>query len=299
MTNPAFSPIYETVERDAARPLIELALREDLHDAGDLTCRALIEPDETAEVQVTARQSGVLSGGPVAQTVFEVLDQQVRWQTLTPDGHSVSPGQAVATVSGPLRSLLSGERTALNFLTHLSGIATLTSRFVKAVEETNAKILDTRKTHPGYRVLEKYAVRCGGGHNHRIGLYDGCLIKDNHLAAWSSHHPGSTIADAVRQSRERLGPKVPIEVEVDTLKQLADALDGDPEIILLDNMVPTELRAAVEMRNEHGSRTLLEASGGVTLHTVKAIAETGVERISIGGLTHSAIALDLAFDWVS
>ncbi len=299
MTNPAFLPVYDAVERDAARPLIELALREDLHDAGDLTCRALVEPDETAEVQVTARQSGVLAGGPVAQAVFEVLDEQVRWQTLTPDGSPVSPGQAVATVSGPLRSLLSGERTALNFLTHLSGIATLTNRFVKAVEETKAKILDTRKTHPGYRVLEKYAVRCGGGHNHRIGLYDGCLIKDNHLAAWSTHHPGSTIADAIRQSRERLGPKVPIEVEVDTLKQLADALNGDPEIILLDNMVPTELVAAVEIRNERGSRTLLEASGGVTLQTVKAIAESGVERISIGGLTHSAIALDLAFDWVS
>lgn len=297
--NPGLPPVFNPLERDAAVPLINLALREDLHDAGDLTCRALIEESETAKVQVTARQNGFLSGGPVGSDVFAVLDKRVNWETLTPDGNSVSPGQPVAIVSGPLRSLLSGERTALNFMTHLSGIATLTSRFVAAVEGTKAKILDTRKTHPGYRVLEKYAVRCGGGHNHRIGLYDGCLIKDNHLAAWSTHHPGSTIADAIRQSRERLGPQVPIEVEVDTLDQLADALNGDPEIVLLDNMTPSQLSDAVAMRDKRGSRTLLEASGGVTLETVRPIAETGVERISIGGLTHSAVALDLAFDWLS
>ncbi len=280
-------------------PLIDLALREDLHDAGDLTCRALIEENETAEVQVTARQGGVLSGGPVAELVFGTLDKRVTWKSSLPDGSPVSPGQAVAIVSGPLRSLLSGERTALNFMTHFSGIATLTNRFVEAVQGTRARILDTRKTHPGYRVLEKYAVRCGGGHNHRIGLFDGCLIKDNHLAAWSAHHPGSTIADAIRQSRERLGPNVPLEVEVDTLEQLADALNGDPDIVLLDNMAPPELLRAVAMRDNAGSQTLLEASGGVTLETVRPIAETGVERISIGGLTHSAVALDLAFDWIS
>jgi nicotinate-nucleotide pyrophosphorylase (carboxylating) len=201
----------------------------------------------------------------------------------------------VATVTGPLDKLLIGERTMLNFLTHLSGIATLTRRFVDAVAGTKAQILDTRKTLPGYRVLEKYAVRCGGGTNHRMGLYDGVLIKDNHLAAWTK---SESIADAIRTAR-RKSPGVSIEVEVDTLEQLREALKGQPEIVLLDNMTPARLREAVAIRDALNGQpqVLLEASGGVALETVREIALTGVERISIGALTHSAPALDLAFDW--
>jgi nicotinate-nucleotide pyrophosphorylase (carboxylating) len=290
------SSTFGAVEQDAAK-LIGLALAEDLRDVGDLTCRALIDERQTAAVQVTARQAGVLAGGPVARQVFSMLDPAVDWQTLVEDGSRVERGTAMARVSGPLRSLLTGERTALNFLTHLSGIATLTRRFVDAVAGTNAKILDTRKTHPGYRALEKYAVRCGGGTNHRLGLFDGCLIKDNHLAAWTTHHPGQSVADAVRHARQTLGEGVPVEVEVDTLDQLRDCLDAAPDIVLLDNMPPDSLREAVAIRDEISPGTLLEASGGVTLETVRAIAETGVERISSGALTHSAVALDLAFDW--
>lgn len=184
----------------------------------------------------------------------------------------------------------------LNFMTHLSGIATLTRRFVDAVRGTRAEVLDTRKTLPGWRLLEKYAVRCGGGTNHRMGLYDGVLIKDNHLAAWTE---SDSIAAAVETARQRSPAGVSIEVEVDTLDQLSDALRGGPDIVLLDNMDVATLRQAVNIRDHTAPRVLLEASGGVTLETVAAIAQTGVERISVGGLTHSAPALDLAFDWKS
>jgi nicotinate-nucleotide pyrophosphorylase (carboxylating) len=197
---------------------------------------------------------------------------------------------------GPLRSLLTGERTMLNFMTHLSGVATVTRQFVDAVQGTRAKILDTRKTFPGWRLLEKYAVRCGGGTNHRIGLYDGVLIKDNHIAAWSE---SSSIAAAVETARQSAPSGVSIEVEVDSIEQLKDAIHGHPDIVLLDNMDLDSLRASVAVRDRLAPKILLEASGGVTLATVTAIAQTGVERISVGALTHSAPALDLAFDWKS
>lgn len=291
------APGFGMLERTAATTLIELALQEDLADRGDLTCQALIDEAERGEVRVAARQAGILAGGPVAAMVFERLDQAVTWTELLADGSRLERGSAVATVSGPLRSLLTGERTALNFLTHLSGVASLTRRFVEAVAGTRAKILDTRKTHPGWRVLEKYAVRCGGGTNHRMGLYDGCLIKDNHLAGWAAANPGATIADAIRHARGRLPEGTPIEVEVDTLEQLRDALSARPDIVLLDNMGPDMLRRAVALRDELAPHVPLEASGGVTLDTVGEIARTGVERISAGALTHSATALDLGFDW--
>ena len=287
---------FGTSEQTAAETLIALALAEDLSSVGDLTCAALIRPDEQAAVQVVARKDGILSGSPIGRRVFARLDPSVRWKTHQRDGEHVTAGSAVATVIGPLRSLLIGERTMLNFMTHLSGIATLTRRFVDAVRGTRAEILDTRKTLPGWRLLEKYAVRCGGGTNHRMGLYDGVLIKDNHLAAWTE---SDSIAAAVETARQRSPAGISIEVEVDTLDQLTDALRGGPDIVLLDNMDVATLRQAVNMRDHTAPRVLLEASGGVTLETVAAIAQTGVERISVGGLTHSAPALDLAFDWKS
>lgn len=294
------SLVFCTPEQSAAEILIDLALKEDLHDVGDLTCRALITEEEQAAVQVVARQSGILAGTPVAQQVFAKLDSSVKWETHIPDGSQLEPGSIAATISGPLRSLLTGERTALNFLTHLSGIATLTRKFVDAVTGTEARVLDTRKTHPGYRVLEKYAVRAGGGTNHRMGLYDGILIKDNHLAAWAESGNGSSIAEAINQARNSVQKAgISIEVEVDTLEQLADALDGAPDIVLLDNMECDMLQKAIELRNTKAPGVLLEASGGIGLDNVAEIARTGVERISVGALTHSAVALDLAFDWKS
>jgi nicotinate-nucleotide pyrophosphorylase (carboxylating) len=203
----------------------------------------------------------------------------------------------VGSLEGPLRSLLTGERTALNFLTHLSGVATLTRKFVDAIAGTPARILDTRKTLPGWRTLQKYAVRCGGGTNHRLGLYDGCLIKDNHLAGWAVAHPASSVSDAIHRARQRLPAGTPIEVEVDTLEQLIAALVARPEIVLLDNMDPPALRKAVEIRDATAPEVQLEASGGIALENVAEIAATGIERISVGAITHSAPALDLAFDW--
>lgn len=284
-------------ERQAAEELIRLALAEDLRDIGDLTCQALVSPEERAEVLVVAREPGVFAGGPVAALVFEKLDPAAEWHGLVPDGATLERGTVAAKVTGPLSTLLTGERTALNFLQHLSGVATLTRKFVDAVAGTRAEILDTRKTIPGWRSLDKYAVRAGGGTNHRLGLYDGCLIKDNHLAAWSEWRKGATLADAVREARQKTPAGVSIEIEVDTLEQLADALGGAPDIVLLDNMPPDQLRKAVAIRDNRAPKVLLEASGGVTLETVAEIAKTGVERISSGALTHSARALDLAFDW--
>ena len=185
------TPTYEDRERQAAGRLIELAFAEDLDEAGDLTCQALISESTRAEVLVVARQQGVLAGGPIAEQVFSTLDPQVAWSLEVSDGTELTAGMCIAKIAGPLRSLLTGERTALNFLTHLSGIATLTDRYVEAVKPANVQILDTRKTLPGWRVLEKYAVRAGGGTNHRMGLFDGCLIKDNHLAAWGAWLPRS------------------------------------------------------------------------------------------------------------
>lgn len=271
-----------------------LALMEDLGDRGDLTCQALIAPNLLASVDVVARKPGVLAGAPVGRMVFAELDPAIEWEARCTDGAALERGTIVARVTGPLNSLLVGERTMLNFLTHLSGIATLTREFVRRVEGTRAVILDTRKTLPGYRRLAKYAVRCGGGTNHRLGLYDGVLIKDNHLAAWSAQ---ASVAEACRVAREKSPPDVSIEVEVDTLDQLRDALQGEPDIVLLDNMDLEQLRTAVSIRETSAPQVLLEASGGVTLETVRGIAETGVDRISVGALTHSAPTLDLAFDW--
>jgi nicotinate-nucleotide pyrophosphorylase (carboxylating) len=288
-------PVFTADDDQAARELIRLGLQEDLGERGDVTSQTLIDAGNTGTVQIVARRDGVLAGLPVAERVFEAVDRRVVVKPFVQDGASLAAGTVVADVSGPVRALLTGERTALNFLTHLSGVATLTRRFVNAIAGTRAVILDTRKTLPGYRRLQKYAVRCGGGTNHRLGLFDAILIKDNHLAAWSDG--GRDIADAVRFAREQAPAGVTVEVEVDTLAQLERVLPAGPSIVLLDNMSADEMRQAAERRNRIAPRVRLEASGGVTLETVLAIAETGVDRISIGALTHSAPALDLAFDW--
>ncbi|MBS0265073.1 MAG: carboxylating nicotinate-nucleotide diphosphorylase [Planctomycetes bacterium] len=280
----------------AAQKLIQLALLEDLADQGDVTTTALIPEGQTAQVQIVARQPGVLAGLPVGEMVFQKVDPSVRFQSLADDGTRLSAGQVVAELSGCLRSLLIGERTCLNFLTHLSGVATLTRRFVDAIAGTRAGIYDTRKTLPGWRVLEKQAVVAGGGKNHRMGLFDMVLIKDNHLAGWQTG-TGQSLAEAVRAARQKSPAGLRIEIEVDTLEQLKDALQGLPEIVLLDNMSLEELRQAVAWRDQHAPQVELEASGGVSLATVADIARTGVERISVGALTHSPPALDLAFDW--
>lgn len=288
---------FDEAQKTAAMQLIQLSLEEDLQHTGDLTCQALIQESDQAEIQIVARQPGVLAGSPLIPLIFSELNADVVCTDQLNDGTALEPGSVIATCAGPLTSLLTGERTVLNFLTHLSGIATLTAQYVEAVAGTKAVILDTRKTHPGWRVLEKYAVSAGGGTNHRMGLYDGILIKDNHLAAWATRHSQPSIAAAIRQARELVQGKKPIEVEVDTLEQLADALEAAPEIVLLDNMPPEMLREAIQMRDQRASQTLLEASGGINLETVRSIAETGVERISVGALTHSAVALDIGFDW--
>jgi nicotinate-nucleotide pyrophosphorylase (carboxylating) len=291
---------FTSDDRAAARTLINLALVEDLGTLGDLTSEALISADLQAIAQFVVRDDGILAGIDIAKLVFERIDPNVKWTTLVADGSGVLRGTAVAKIHGPLRSILSGERTALNFLTHLSGIATLTRRFVTAIGDAKAVLLDTRKTLPGWRRLEKYAVRAGGGTNHRMGLFDGCLIKDNHLAGWKSQSSHPSIAEAIAAARKALEARkvsIPIEVEVDSITQLKDALKGRPDIVLLDNMDLRTLQDAIKVRDAVDPHVLLEVSGGVTLATVAAIAATSVDRISVGALTHSAPALDIALDW--
>ena len=293
---------FGETQQKVARELIGMALEEDLGPGGDVTSRSLIPAEQTGRVRIVARAPGVLAGLPVALMVLDEVDKEVVFEPHCGDGSSLAPGTLVAEIAGRAQSLLRAERTCLNFLTHLSGVATLTRRYVEAVAGTRAGIYDTRKTLPGWRALEKYAVRAGGGRNHRMGLHDMVLIKDNHLAAWRAAATDRSIAAAVRAARERsdamVDAPIEVEVEVDTLEQLADALAGRPDTVLLDNMTPDQLREAVALRNERAPEVELEASGGVSLATVAAIAAAGVERISVGALTHSAPALDLAFDWI-
>jgi nicotinate-nucleotide pyrophosphorylase (carboxylating) len=289
-------PIFDQDSAYAAATLARMSLNEDLRDVGDVTCLSTIPADLQATVQIVSRESGVVCGLPLIPIVFRELASDVNVSVTVQDGDKVHRGTALASLTGPVRSLLTGERTILNFMTHLSGVASRTAQFVDAVAGTKARILDTRKTLPGYRALQKYAVRCGGGTNHRMGLFDGVLIKDNHLAARGDSACASAVADA-RRYMIATGRNTSIEIEVDTLEQLLDALKEKPEIVLLDNMSPEQLHKAVALRDQFGPTTLLEASGGITLQTVRSVAETGVERISVGGLTHSSPALDLGFDW--
>ena len=283
-------------EWSAAERLIHVALEEDLGSSFDVTTNFLVPEKAQGTVQVVSRQHGVLSGAPIAARVFSMLDPNVEWESLLEDGSKLAPGLVVARISGSMRSLLTGERTALNMLTMLSGVASRTREFVDRIAGTNASILDTRKTLPGIRALQKYAVRCGGGMNHRIGLFDAILVKDNHLAWFTD--AGHALNEVVPHLRMQAPPGMTIEIEVDSLDQLNALLPTGPDIVLLDNMLPHDLQAAVAMRDEMNRDVQLEASGGITLETVADIAQTGIDRISIGGLTHSAPALDLGFDWV-
>ncbi len=282
-------------EQQACDILVQLALAEDLDVVGDLTSQAIIPADLRGQAVFIARSAGVIAGLPIVPTVFAAITADMTCQQLVSDGTAVRAGDRLATVAGLMRALLSGERTSLNFLQRLSGVATRTRQFVDAVAGTRAQILDTRKTTPGWRLLEKYAVRCGGGHNHRLGLFDGILIKDNHVAALGSVATG--IGAAVRRAREFSHGRVPIEVEVDTLVQLDEALASRPDMVLLDNMTTATMREAVRRRDAMAPGVLLEASGGIRLEQVAEIAATGVDRISVGGLTHSAPALDIALDY--
>lgn len=266
---------------------VHTALAEDLGRAGDITSQATIPADRTATCVMAARKSGTIAGLPLAREAFRQFDPSVRFEALVEDGAVVEAGAAIARVAGPARSILSAERVALNYLGRLSGVATLTAEYVAAVEHTKARIIDTRKTTPGLRALEKYAVRCGGGMNHRYGLDDAFLIKDNHIAV------AGGIVPALRAAKAAAGHFVKIEVEVDSLEQLAEVLEEGADIVLLDNMDPSTLRKAVAMS---AGRIVTEASGGVTLESVRAIAESGVELIAIGALTHSARVLDIGLD---
>jgi nicotinate-nucleotide pyrophosphorylase (carboxylating) len=271
-------------------PVVRRALEEDLGSGGDITSRAVISSDATARAQVVAREEGVLAGVQPASLTFRLVDPTVELRFEADEGASIQAGEVVATVTGRTRSILTAERTALNFLGHLSGVATATGTLVTAVAGTDARICCTRKTTPGLRSLEKQAVRAGGGANHRYGLGDAILIKDNHVAA--SGGVAATVGAARRQS----GPATTIEIEVDTLDQLNEAIEAGATAVLLDNMAPPDLRRAVEMT---AGRAALEASGGVTAETVRAIAETGVNYISSGWITHSAPVLDFGLDFVS
>ena len=289
---------------DDCRHIVRLAIREDLDRQFDWTTLALADEEARAKAAVVTREAGVIAGIRAAQLAIQETGVDLQWTEVLADGAAVQAQDTIAEISGSARDLLTLERTLLNLLGRLSGIATLTNRFVTAIRGTGARIYDTRKTTPGWRRLEKYAVRCGGGTNHRTGLFDAILIKDNHLALASAGAVDATAA--VRQARqfvaemldsEHAAQQIIVEVEVDTLQQLRDVLAAGPDIVLLDNMSPQTLKEAVAIRDASCPKVELEASGGVHLDTVRAIAESGVERISVGSLTHSAVSLDIGLDW--
>ena len=269
-------------------PSVRAALEEDLGRAGDVTSELTIPQDQTAEARLVARKPGRIAGLVAAEIAFQLLNPALGFETIRPDGSQVEAGSLIATVTGPARSILGGERVALNFLGHLSGVATATAALVEAVRGTDARIVCTRKTLPNLRILQKYAVRCGGGFNHRFGLDDAVLIKDNHIAA------AGGIAPALQRVRDGLGHMVKVEIEVDTLGQLEEALALRADTILLDNMSLEDLRRAATLAK---GRAVLEASGNITRDSARAIAETGVDYISSGAITHSAPNLDIGLDF--
>lgn len=279
-------PEYFFPAADAERAIAQ-ALAEDV-GSGDITSIATVPESVLGRAVFQAKDTGVLCGIPVLQRVYAQIDPRVELEVLVEEGSPLTPGTRVAIVHGPARSLLTGERVALNFLQHLSAIATRTAGFVKLLEGTSTHIIDTRKTVPGLRALAKYAVRVGGGHNHRFGLYDGVLIKDNHIQAAGGIRP------AVARAREVAPHMLRVEVETESLEQVREALDAGADVILLDNMDLETRRQAVALCR---GRALTEASGGINEQTIRAIAETGVDLISVGALTHSVTALDISLDW--
>lgn len=267
---------------------VRAALAEDLGDAGDITSQSTVPADTRSQVVLRAREHGCIAGLDAARAAFRQMDPSLKIAVHAPDGSQVVPGDVIAAIEGNARAIVTGERVALNFLGHLSGIATATRKFVDAVAGTNTRICCTRKTTPGLRAFEKYAVRAGGGVNHRFGLYDAILIKDNHIAM------AGGIPAAINGARAKAGHMVRIEIEVDTLDQLKEALDIGVEAVLLDNMPPDVLTQAVEINQ---GRAALEASGGITLETAASVAATGVDYISVGWITHSAPCLDIGLDY--
>lgn len=269
-------------------PLVRNALLEDLGLAGDVTSAAVVPATHRSRVAMAARQPGVVAGLDASELAFQLVDPGIVMTRHVPDGTKVNAGEVIATIEGPSRGLLTAERTALNFLGHLSGIASVTGGIVEAIAGTKASIVCTRKTTPGLRALEKYAVRAGGGVNHRFALYDAVLIKDNHVAI------SGDVVEAIRRAKAGVGHMVKIEVEVDTLEQLREAMGEGVDAVLLDNMTPDQLRAAVDIV---AGRAITEASGRITPATAAAIAASGVDLISVGWLTHSAPTLDIGLDW--
>jgi nicotinate-nucleotide pyrophosphorylase (carboxylating) len=344
MTNDFEQIAWDDRLEDDCRQIVRLAIREDLDRGHDLTTLALVPEGIDESALVVARRPGIVAGMPAGRLALDEFDGRIEWQPLVADGDRFQAGTVIARIRGPARALLTAERTLLNLLGRLTGVATLTRTYVDAIAGTRARIYDTRKTTPGWRRLEKYAVRCGGGRNHRTGLFDAVLIKDNHLALgaaaraaeetpasrFSAAAAGASCesaaddasresaasgapsalrfrpADTVRMAREflaqaavwRAGRAPLVEVEVDTLEQLDEVLAAGPDIVLLDNMSPELLREAVRRRDAAVPRVELEASGGIQLDNVRLVALSGVDRISIGALTHSATSCDLALDWL-
>jgi len=285
---------------DDCRQLVRLAVREDLDRSLDWTTAILVPRETRGAARIVARNAGVAAGIAALPAILDELQIDVACEATATDGALLRPGTCVARLSGSARDLLTGERIVLNFLNRLTGIATLTRRYVDLLHGTSTRLYDTRKTAPGWRRLEKYAVRCGGARNHRLGLFDAVLIKDNHLAFAGALPP----AEAVRRARQHLAEhgdaairESIVEIEVDTLEQLRDVLPAAPDIVLLDNMTVSQLREAVAIRNALAPAVELEASGGIQIETLRAVAETGVDRISAGSLTHSAVAFDFGLDW--
>ena len=303
--------VWDARLADDVRKLIALAISEDLGASGDITTQALVPEHAMGTAVMHSRQSGVVAGLVTVPTIAAIVDSRLQWEPILQDGDTIGEGRTpMGTLTGPVASILTTERKLLNLVARLCGIATLTKSYVQEVVGTDAGVYDTRKTTLGWRRLEKYAVQCGGGRSHRTGLFDAILIKDNHLAFGMSSDTGTggryTPAEAVRKAREwskryarksaqNLSPL--IEIEVDSLQQLAEVLPESPDIVMLDNMMPEHICEAVAMRNKLGVPTELEASGGINLKTVRAIAETGIERISVGALTHSAVSLDIGLDY--
>ncbi|HEX6961953.1 MAG TPA: carboxylating nicotinate-nucleotide diphosphorylase [Lacipirellula sp.] len=299
---------WDAETEEDCRQLVRLAVREDLKRQQDWTTLALVPPDRSGAADIVARQAGVVVGVHVLATIIDEMAARLSLELNASDGDAIQPGARIARLKGSVRDLLTSERILLNFLGRLMGIATLSREYVDKIRGTKARIYDTRKTTPGWRRLDKYAVRCGGAQNHRTGLYDAILIKDNHLAQFAvpSQSRAQAAAAAVRQARQFLS-ELPaagsnpantiVEIEVDDLDQLRAVLPEGPDIVLLDNMSLDQLREAVAQRDAMAPAVELEASGGVNLETVRGIAETGVDRISVGGITHAARSLDVGLDW--
>ena len=306
-----FMPDYSTVTADAAlendvRLLVRLAIAEDLSDSVDWTTVCLIDDHRTGACQIVPRKSGVCAGLAILPWVVDEFEAELDLELLGKDGSSLRPGQPIARLTGNVRDLLTSERTVLNLLCRLCGVATITHSYVQAIAGYDAKVYDTRKTTPGWRLLEKYAVQCGGGRNHRRGLYDGFLIKDNHLQLGGENNvpmpPSQAALKAITWRGGQVGrSKAPsiVEIEVDSLEQLRDVLPVGPDIILIDNFELEQIHQAVRLRNQLNPAVELEVSGNVTIDTIVEIAATGVDRISSGALTHQATWLDLGLDWYS